>query len=67
MKYKVKEVITSPKGRITAETVFDSYNDAIEELTECFNNRDKTGTTELMFIGIEDGIAVYTKTIYRRE
>lgn len=67
MKYMIKEVITSSKGRITAETVYDNYDVAIGELTERFNERDKTGTTELMFIGIEDGIAVYSKTIYRRE
>lgn len=67
MKYKIKEVITSSKGRITAETVYDNYDVAIGELTERFNERDKTGITELMFIGIDDGIAVYTKTIYRRE
>lgn len=65
MKYKIKEIYTSEKGRITAETIFDSYDDAIEELTEHFNSRGKTGTTELMLIGIDDGITVFAKTVYK--
>lgn len=67
MKYKIKEVYTSEKGKITAETLYDSYEGAIADLTKLFNDREKTGTTELMLIGIEDGIILYSKTIYRRE
>lgn len=67
MKYKIKEVYTSEVGRISYETLYDSYEGAIADLTELFNSREKTGVTELMLIGIEDGIVLFSKAIYRRE
>jgi hypothetical protein len=67
MRYKIKEVYTSKGGKITVETLYGNYKEAVADLTELFNNREKSGTTELMLIGIEDGIVLYTKTIYRRE
>jgi hypothetical protein len=67
MKYKIKEVYASKGGKITVETLYGNYKEAVADLTELFNNREKIYLTELALIGLDDNIVMFTKTIYRRE